>query len=114
MSFDIQGVGSSQSAASLRAFNGGASSTAATSGTEAEDGAVEVRTMPVAPPPEVMDAISTASDAYDQLQSSGLQVQFGTDPNSGRLSIQLQDLSGTTLSSLTPSHVLAIAAGETP
>jgi hypothetical protein len=113
MSFDIQGVGSPQYAASLRAINGGASSAPATSGIEAQDDAVDVSTMPVAPPPDVMNAISTASDAYDQLASAGHHVHFGTDPNTGRLNIQLQDLNGNPIGSLKPSHLLAIAVGET-
>jgi hypothetical protein len=115
MSFDIQGVGSAQNAAPLRAIDGGAasSSSSTASGVQSEDGAVEVQTMPVAPPPEVMDAISTASDAYDQLAAGGHQVHFALDPSTGRLNIHLRDLGGTTVSALQPSHVLAIASGET-
>jgi hypothetical protein len=114
MSFEIHGVGSAQNAASLRAINGGAPSASATSGIEAPDDAVEVSTMPVAPPPEVMDAISTASQAYDQLASAGRRVSFGTDPTTGRLRLELQDLDGNTTGSLRPSHVLSIAGGATP
>jgi hypothetical protein len=114
MSFDIQGVGSAQNAASLRAISGGASSASATSEVQAQDDAVNVSTMPVAPPPEVMDAISAASRAYDQLASTGHQMRFATDPGTGRMSIQLQDPDGNTIGSLKPSHVLAIAGGETP
>jgi hypothetical protein len=57
-------------------------------------------------------AIGTASDAYDRLRASGRQLQFASDPSSGRLSIQLQDLGGNPISQLTPSKVLSIADGE--
>ncbi len=113
MSFEIQEVGSAQYAASLRAINGGPSSASATSWIEAQDDAVDVSMMPFAPPPEVMDAISAASHAYDQLASAGHRVSFWTDPTTGRLRLELQDLDGNTTGSLRPSQVLAIAGGET-
>jgi hypothetical protein len=114
MSFDIQGVGSPQSAAPASAATGGGSPSLSTPGIEAQDEAVEVHTMPLSPPPEVMDAISAAAEAYDQLEASGRQIQFTTDPATGRVSAQLQDLDGNTLSALSPSQVLAIADGDTP
>ena len=114
MSFDIQGVGSPSSAAHVSAGTGGASPSLPTPGIEAADEAVEVHTMPLSPPPEVTDAISAAADAYDRLEASGRQIQFTTDPATGRVSAQLQDLDGNPLSSLTPSQVLSIADGNTP
>lgn len=114
MSFDIQGVGSPQSAAHVSASTGGGSPSLSTPGIEAEDEAVQVHTMPLSPPPEVMAAISAAADAYDQLEASGRQIQFTTDPTTGRVSAELQDLDGNTLSSLSASQVLAIADGHTP
>ena len=115
MSFDIQGVGSAQNATHLRTIGGGGATAPVTpSGVQAQDDAVEVQTMPVAPPPEVMDAISFAADASDRLEAGGHQLQFGLDPTTGRLTIHLQALDGNTLSSLKPSQVLAIADGNTP
>jgi hypothetical protein len=114
MSFDIQGVGSPQRAAHVSAGMSGGSPSLPTPGIEAADEAVEVNTMPLSPPPEVMAAISAAAEAYDQLEASGRQIQFTTDPATGRVNAQLQDLDGNTLSSLSPSQVLAIADGHTP
>jgi hypothetical protein len=114
MSFDIQGVGPQQSAAPVSAGSGDGSPLPSTSGIEAEDEAVQVQTMPLSPPREVMDAIYAAADAYDQLEASGRRLQFGTDPSTGRVSAELQDLDGNRLASLTPTEVLAIADGQTP
>lgn len=111
MSFDIQGVGSAQGPA--RVGPARAVQAASTGRAEHLDEAVDVRTMPSSPPPEVLDAVRNAAGAYDRLRASGRQVQFGVDQTTGRLSVQLQDLQGNTMSSVTPSQVLAIADGET-
>jgi len=108
MSFDIQGIGAPQGAARIGSTRAPAAPAA---DVQAADDAVEVRTMPTAPPQEVMDAISRAADAYDELLASGRRLQFESDPLSGRVSAHLADLDGNQLSPVTPSGVLAIADG---
>ena len=79
----------------------------------AADDAVNVDVLPSAPPPEVLDAIAAANSAGEQLAARGLRVSFGADTG-GKLQVQLKDADGTTLSTLKPSDVLAIAEGADP
>jgi len=74
--------------------------------------AVALDTIPASPPPEVLAAIGTASQAYDRLAASGRQLHFGIDQSSGKVVVELQDLSGNVLSTLSPSQALDIAGGE--
>lgn len=67
--------------------------------------------IPASPPPEVLDAIGTAADAYDRLNDGGRQLHFETDPATGRLSIQVLDLDGNVTATLPPSKVLDLADG---
>lgn len=113
MSFDIQRVDPAHSSARVNAVSN-VNPASPVLGADAPDDAVEVETMPLSPPPEVIHAIGVAAAAYDRLQGSGQQLHFGVDPGTGRLSAHLQDLNGTQLSSVSPSAVLAIAGGQTP
>jgi hypothetical protein len=72
---------------------------------------VTVDTIPATPPPEVLDAIHTASESYSHLQAAGRQIHFATDPETGRLSIQVLGPSGNSLGTLLPGKVLELAAG---
>jgi hypothetical protein len=73
---------------------------------------LDVDTLPAAPPPELRGAIATAANAYEALQSSGRRLHFALDAPTGRLTIELRDLTGNVLSTLNPSHVLAAADGN--
>ena len=75
------------------------------------DEAVAVDTFPASPPPELSDAIAAAAQAYDDLEASGRRLHFAVDPPTGRLSIEVHDLSGNVLSTLTPGEVLDVAGG---
>jgi beta-lactamase class A len=74
--------------------------------------AVTVDAIPASPPAEVLDAMTTAAQAADRLQSSGRALRFSVDPPTGRVSAQLTDLDGNPLSDVSPSTVLAVASGE--
>ena len=80
--------------------------------TPASSAAVTVDSIPASPPPEVLDAIGVASQAYDQLAASGRTVQFSLDGPGGQLTSQLVDAEGNVLGNLAPSGVLGVAAGE--
>jgi hypothetical protein len=67
--------------------------------------------VPASPPPEVLDAIAEANEAYERLQASGRHVHFDLNEASGQLALQLTDASGTPLRSLSPRAVLELAAG---
>jgi hypothetical protein len=68
---------------------------------------------PPGPPTEVLDAVQTAADVYDQLRASGRHVHFDFDANSGsgRLKIQVFDADGNLLDTLSPGELLQIATG---
>jgi len=68
--------------------------------------------VPATPPPEVEAAISVAAQAYDELNATGQQLHFGETPSDGKLAVELQDLSGAPLSTISASEALRIAGGE--
>jgi hypothetical protein len=73
---------------------------------------VIVDTIPATPPPDVLAAVQTASQSYDQLAATGHQVHFASDPQNGRLSIQVLDMAGAHVSTITPTKTLEIASGS--
>jgi hypothetical protein len=77
----------------------------------ARSGRVRSDDIPASPPPEVLDAIARAHEAYARLEASGRHVHFDLNEVSGRLAIELTDASGTPLRSLSPRAVLDLAAG---
>lgn len=68
--------------------------------------------IPASPPPEVLEAIARAHEAYERLEASGRHVRFDLNEASGRLAAQLTDASGAPLRSLSPRAVLELAAGN--
>ena len=68
--------------------------------------------LPESPPPEVRRAIEAASEAYDELSATGQQVHFGFDQGAQAVAVELRDLNGNPLSTLSPSDALELAAGE--
>ncbi|HET8977306.1 MAG TPA: flagellar protein FlaG [Solirubrobacteraceae bacterium] len=68
--------------------------------------------IPASPPPEVLDAMGTAADAYERMKTAGRRLHFATDPATGRLTVQVLDPEGNVVTTLPPSKVLDIAAGE--
>jgi hypothetical protein len=66
--------------------------------------------LPKSPPPEVESAIEAASHAYEDLGATGQQVHF--DDSEGAVVVELQDLEGNPLSTLSASEALLIADGE--
>jgi hypothetical protein len=75
---------------------------------------VDIRSddIPASPPPEVLDAIARAHEAYERLEASGRHVHFDLNEVSGRLAVELTDASGTPLRRLSPRDVLELAAGS--
>jgi hypothetical protein len=68
--------------------------------------------LPGSPPPEVRRAIDAASEAYDVLSATGQQVHFGFDRGAQAVEVELRDLDGNSLSTLSPSDALAFAGGS--
>jgi len=72
---------------------------------------VRVDTIPSLPPPDVLEGMGLASRAYDQLRASGRELAFVTDPRTAHLTIQIQDLRGREIRTITPSEALDAASG---
>ena len=107
MTFDVASISAPQAADPAAAVD----SPAANASTSARpDEPVTVDTIPVAPPPEVLDAVRAASQSYDTLAAAGNYVQFASDPLNGRLSALLVDLNGGLREALSPSRVLDLAS----
>jgi len=69
--------------------------------------------LPDSPPPEVLDAMSTAGRVARELHDSGRELRF-TPPapgEDGRVTIQLRDLDGNVLRTIPPSELLDVATG---
>jgi hypothetical protein len=79
---------------------------------DADADAVTVDTMPASPPPEVLDAIGAASDAYDRLAASGQHLHFAIDAPTGKVTVSVTDHAGNVLRTVAPSAALAAASGE--
>ncbi len=69
--------------------------------------------IPDSPPPEVLDAMGAAADAYDRLKTAGRRLHFETNPITGRVTVQLLDPDGNVVTTLPPSKVLDLASGGT-
>src|SRR2546430_14095645 len=67
---------------------------------EASDVHIDV---PANPPPELRSEVERASARYDELRAEGREMHFATDPQSGRLVIEVRDLDGNVLRTIPPS-----------
>jgi hypothetical protein len=68
------------------------------------------RRPPEWPPQRVWREVDDAAQAWDDLHEQGCEVHFEIDEESGRLAIEMRDLGGNVLETLSPSDALAIAA----
>jgi hypothetical protein len=112
MSFDAPQISSVQSTSPAAPASRPAPAGPAAAPADTTD-SVTVDTMPSSPPPEVLDAIASASQAYDRLAAVDRRLHFHVEQPSGRMSVQVQDTKGNVLGTLSPSQALEIAAGGT-
>jgi hypothetical protein len=69
--------------------------------------------IPVAPPPEVLEAIDAAGRVARELHATGRELRF-TPPapgEGGRVKVEVRDLDGNVLREIPPSESLDIATG---
>jgi hypothetical protein len=66
--------------------------------------------LPDSPPPEVERAIAAASQACDELDATGHRIHFGLEQDARSVAVELRDLRGNQLSTLTPNDALQIAS----
>lgn len=67
--------------------------------------------LPTSPPPEVQRAIEAASETYEVLGGAGQRVHFGFDRGAQAVAVELRDLAGNPLTTLSPSEALQLAGG---
>jgi len=68
-----------------------------------------ISSVPLTPPPEVLDAVGAAARAYEQLTADGVQVHFHVDDETGAVAVHVVDMQGSVLGSLTSGQVLELA-----
>jgi FlaG protein len=76
---------------------------------------VELRgdaTIPAAPPAEVLDELHVAGRVVAELHARGRELRFASDPDSGRIVVEVRDLDGNVLRRIPPSDALRVASGD--
>jgi hypothetical protein len=67
--------------------------------------------VPSSPPEEALAAVDHAAGVAADLYAAGKELHFGTDPDTGRVSVQLRGLDGTVHDTLTGSRALELLSG---
>ena len=75
----------------------------------AED--VRVDTIPSKPPAELRAEMDRAAQRVDELQAQGRELHFTRDADSGRVVVQVRDLSGNVLRTIPPSKAMEVVSG---
>jgi flagellar protein FlaG len=110
MSFDIGSVqGVHAAAAPVRSTNRPSASGGTQTASEAVK--VDVSGIPSSPPSEVLDAMGTASNVYDQLAAKNRGLSFKIDDATGKVVVAVHDLEGKVLFTVPASKALDIASG---
>jgi hypothetical protein len=66
------------------------------------------RGLPAGPPPQLRAEIERAAARAAELAEAGRELHFEPGPPGGRMTVQLRDLDGTVVETLTPSAALRI------
>lgn len=66
------------------------------------------------PPKRVWREVDEAALRWDELQAQGRELHFEIDEQRGGLVIELRDLDGDVVDTVSPTEALAIAAGQPP
>jgi FlaG protein len=67
--------------------------------------------IPATPPPDVIVEVHRAAMRAEELHNSNRELHFEKDPNSGRIVVQVRDLSGNVLRTIPPSKALDVMSG---
>jgi hypothetical protein len=71
--------------------------------------------VPESPPAEVLDAVGVAADRADALAAQDRELHFHRDPASGRVLVQLRELStGEVVRTIPASHALDVLSDRAP
>jgi flagellar protein FlaG len=69
-------------------------------------------TIPDAPPAEVLAELHVAGRVVAELHARGRELRFASDPDSGRIVVEVRDLDGNVLRRIPPSDALRVASGD--
>jgi len=113
MSSPIAPIQNSAAAASVRGAAPSArqAGAGAPSGAAAFDSSIALDAIPSSPPPEVLNQMAGAAQAYERLSAQGRELRFARDEASGRTTIEVRDRRGNVLKRLSPAQALDVAAG---
>jgi hypothetical protein len=75
------------------------------------DAAVNVSTLPAAPPPAVLEDMHTAARVFEELHAQKRELHFETTGD-GRVIVQVRDLDGNVIRTIPPAKALDVAAGD--
>ena len=67
--------------------------------------------IPATPPPDVVAEIHRAAARAEELHKANRELHFEKDPDSGRIVVQVRDLSGNVLRTIPPSAALDVMSG---
>ena len=67
--------------------------------------------IPVVPPPDVVTEVHRAAERAHELAKANRELHFEKDPTSGRIIVQVRDLTGTVLRTIPPSAALDVMSG---
>jgi flagellar protein FlaG len=74
------------------------------------DAAVNVSTLPASPPPAVLEDMHAAARVYQELRSLKRELHFEVTEG-GNVAVQVRDLDGNVIRTISPSRALEVAAG---
>jgi flagellar protein FlaG len=63
------------------------------------------------PPESVWREVEDAAQVWEELHAQGREIHFEIDDQSGRLTIEMRDLDGGAVGTLSPFEALSIASG---
>jgi hypothetical protein len=87
-------------------------STEAAAAASGSEPTVSVDTFPSSPPPEVLDELRGAAQAWENLRAQGHELHFGHDEQTGRIAIELRDREGNSVRDVSPSEALELVGGK--
>jgi hypothetical protein len=115
MSFEIgplQPIGGSSSARRVDAVTPGFSlDLARKPAQQAAPVDAAVVSLPASPPVEVREAIGAAAARAAELRAENRELHFRKDQRSGRVIVEVRDLSGNVIRTIPPSKALDVMAG---
>lgn len=74
------------------------------------DAAVNVSTLPAAPPPSVLEEMHVAARVFEELRAQKRELHFEAT-GTGRVIVQVRDLDGNVIRTIPPARALEVAAG---